>query len=90
MRGSGALAACRGTLSSTRSEVAIGGLHDKGIELEREARERAEALRSVFEELATLSARKAAEELNARAVPTPAGGKWHATQVIRVRQRLAQ
>ena len=89
MRGSDALAACQGTLSSTRSEVAI-GLRDKGIELEREARERAEALRSVFEELATLLARKAAEELNARAVPTPAGGKWHATQVIRVRQRLAQ
>ena len=52
--------------------VTIGGLRDKGIELEREARERAEALRSVFEELATLSARKAAEELNTRGVPTPA------------------
>ena len=59
MRDSDALAACQGTLSSTRSEVAI-GLRDKGIELEREARERAEALRSVFEELATLLARKAA------------------------------
>ena len=36
-----------------------------------------------------LSARKAAEELNARGVPTPEGGKWYATQVIRVRKRLA-
>ena len=35
-----------------------------------------------------MSARKAAEKLNADGVPTPAGGKWHATQVIRVRERL--
>ena len=33
---------------------------------------------------------KAAEKLNADGVPTPAGGKWHATQVIRVRERLSQ
>jgi hypothetical protein len=42
----------------------------------------------VFESLSGLSARKAAEKLNADGVPTPAGGKWHATQVIRVRARL--
>jgi hypothetical protein len=42
----------------------------------------------VFAELADLSARKAAEELNRRGVPTPAGGKWHAVTVIRVRERL--
>jgi hypothetical protein len=53
------------------------------VELEREAKERAEGLRSVFEGLAGLSARKAAEEFNA-----PAGGKWHATQGVRVRERL--
>jgi hypothetical protein len=41
----------------------IGGLRTKGIELEREARERAEGLRSVFEGLSGLSARKAAEKL---------------------------
>ena len=70
--------------------VRIGGLRDKGMELEREAKARAEGLRSVFEELSGLSARKAAEELNARGVPTSAGGKWYATQVIRVRERLAQ
>jgi DNA invertase Pin-like site-specific DNA recombinase len=70
--------------------VRIGGLRDKGVELEREAKERAEGLRSVFEGLSGLSARKAAEELNARGVPTPAGGKWHAATVIRVRERLAQ
>jgi hypothetical protein len=67
--------------------VRIGGLRAKGIELEREAQARAEGLRSVFEGLSGLSARKAAEKLNADGVPTPAGGKWHATQVIRVRER---
>jgi DNA invertase Pin-like site-specific DNA recombinase len=68
--------------------ITLGGLRDKGAELQREALERAERLRSVFE-LASLSARKAAEELNARGFPTPEGGKWFATQVIRVRKRLA-
>jgi hypothetical protein len=52
------------------------------------AAERAEALRPVFAELSGLSARKAAEELNRRDIPTAAGRKWHAVQVIRVRERL--
>jgi DNA invertase Pin-like site-specific DNA recombinase len=69
--------------------VILGGLRDKGIELQREAKERAEVLRSVFEELSSLSARKVADELNNRGIPTPEGGKWYATQVIRVRRRLA-
>ena len=68
--------------------VSIGGLRDKGEELQREAKERAEGLRSVFEELSGMSARKAAKELNARGIPTSSGSKWHATQVIRVRERL--
>jgi DNA invertase Pin-like site-specific DNA recombinase len=68
--------------------IVLGGLRDKGVELQREAQERAEGLRGVFAELANLSARKAAEELNARGVSTPEGGKWYATQVIRVRKRL--
>ena len=70
--------------------VTLGGLRDKGEELQREAKERAEGLRSVFESLSGLSARRAAQELNKQAVPTPAGGKWYATQVIRVRERLAE
>jgi DNA invertase Pin-like site-specific DNA recombinase len=50
--------------------------------------QRAESLRSVFEELSGLSARATAEELNRRGIPTAAGGKWRAVQVIRVRNRL--
>ena len=69
--------------------VRIGGLRSKGVEFQRQAQEHAESLRETFAELSDLSARKAAEELNARKVPTPAGGKWHATQVIRIRARLS-
>jgi len=48
----------------------------------------AELSDQVFAELSDLSARKAAEELNRRGAPTPAGGKWHAATVLRVRERL--
>jgi hypothetical protein len=40
--------------------------------------------------MADLPALTVAAELNKRKVPTPAGGKWHAVQVIRVRERLAR
>jgi DNA invertase Pin-like site-specific DNA recombinase len=68
--------------------VRVGGLRSKGEEYQREAAQRAESLRAVFEELSGLSARKAAEELNRRGITTAEGGKWHAAQVIRVRGRL--
>jgi DNA invertase Pin-like site-specific DNA recombinase len=68
--------------------VRLGGLSAKGIENQREAAERSERLRPVFAELAGVSARKAAEELNRRGISAPAGGKWFAGQVIRVRRRL--
>jgi DNA invertase Pin-like site-specific DNA recombinase len=68
--------------------VRLGGLRSKGEEYQREAAERAEALRGVFDELSGLSARKAAEELNRRGITTAEGGKWHAAQVLRVRGRL--
>jgi DNA invertase Pin-like site-specific DNA recombinase len=55
--------------------VAIGGLRDKGRDLEREAKERAQGLARVFAGLSGLSARKAAERLNAEGVSTPEGGK---------------
>jgi DNA invertase Pin-like site-specific DNA recombinase len=68
--------------------VVLGGMTSKSLEYQRQARERAEQLRDVFTELGDLSARKAAVALNARGIP-PEGGKWYATQVIRVRKRLA-
>jgi DNA invertase Pin-like site-specific DNA recombinase len=69
--------------------VKLGGLNAKGLENQRSARERAEALRPVFAELADLSDRQAATELNRRGVTTPQGGRWFAPQVQRVRARLA-
>jgi len=50
--------------------VRLCGLNARGIE----AAERAVRLRPVFAELAGLSARKAAEELNRRGISAPAGG----------------
>jgi DNA invertase Pin-like site-specific DNA recombinase len=70
--------------------AAIGGLRDKGIELQHAAKEFAEGLRDVFEELSGLSTRKVAEALNSRGIPTPNGGKWRAAQVARVRARLTR
>jgi DNA invertase Pin-like site-specific DNA recombinase len=70
--------------------VKLGGLNAKGIQNRDAAKARAEALRPVFAELAGLSARAIAAELNRRGVPTPNGGPWHSTTVIRVRIRLEQ
>jgi DNA invertase Pin-like site-specific DNA recombinase len=69
--------------------VKLGGANAQSELAAKEAQERAEELRLLFTELAGLSARKAAEELNRRAVTTPAGGKWHAATVMRIRERLA-
>ena len=61
---------------------------DKGRELQAEAEARAEALRPVFAELASLSHRAAANALNERGIKTATGKAWTAMQVIRVRDRL--
>src|SRR4051794_33718831 len=68
--------------------VVIGGLRDKGIELQAEAIARAEALRAVFTELVGMSHRAAATALNERGIPTATGKQWYAAQVARVRARL--
>jgi DNA invertase Pin-like site-specific DNA recombinase len=68
--------------------VRLGGLRPKGIEFPAGGGG-GERLRLVFEELSDLSARKAADELNRRKIPAPAGGKWFAPQVMRVRRRLS-
>jgi len=63
--------------------VKLGGLNAKGIENQQAALERAEMLRPLFAELAGLSDRQAAAELNRRGVTTPQGGQWFAPQVQR-------
>jgi DNA invertase Pin-like site-specific DNA recombinase len=68
--------------------VKLGGLNAGGIKNRDEALERAEALRPIFAELAGLSHRKIATELNARNIATPQGGRWHAVTVERVLSRL--
>ncbi|MGB8901944.1 MAG: recombinase family protein [Methylocella sp.] len=50
---------------------------------------RAQALAPILTELAGMSARAVAAELNARQVETPSGAPWSAKTVIRVRERLA-
>jgi DNA invertase Pin-like site-specific DNA recombinase len=69
--------------------VKLGGANTQSELAAKEAQARAEELRALFTELSSLSARKAAEELNRRGIATPAGGKWHAVTVLRVRERLA-
>ena len=68
--------------------VALGGMRDKSLEIQAEARERAEALRPVFGELVGLSHSAAARALNDRGIKTAAGKAWSAVQVSRVRSRL--
>ena len=68
--------------------IVIGGLRDKGRELQAEALNRAEALRPVFAGLASLSHRALAKALNDRGIKTAQGCAWSAVQVIRVRKRL--
>jgi hypothetical protein len=53
------------------------------------ALERARAIAPIPSELAGMSARAVAAELNARQVETPSGAPWSAKTVIRARERLA-
>ena len=53
------------------------------------ALERARAIAPILSELAGMSARSVAAELNARQVETPSGAPWSAKTVIRARERLA-
>jgi hypothetical protein len=76
--------------AAKRRGAKLGGRNAQSDRTRADAMARAEALRPVLTELAGMSARAAAAELNKREVETPAGGQWHAVQVIRVRERLAR
>ena len=45
-------------------------------------------LQPVMAELADLSARQAAEELNRRKIASATGGRWYAATVIKLRERI--
>src|SRR5262245_32361384 len=68
--------------------VKLGGLNAGGIAKQQAAADFAEQMRPVFAGLADLSARQAAARLNERDIRTAEGGQWHASQVVRVRERL--
>lgn len=79
-----------GLAAAKRRGVKLGGRNAQSDKTATEASERAERLRPILAELTGVSANQAAAELNRRKIPTPAGGQWYATQVIRLRQRLDQ
>jgi DNA invertase Pin-like site-specific DNA recombinase len=77
-------------LAAARAKgVKLGGANRKSAELQAAARKRAADLAPIFAELADLSLLALAEELNRRGIETPAGGKWYAQTVKRIRKRLA-
>jgi DNA invertase Pin-like site-specific DNA recombinase len=77
-----------GLAAAKRKGIKLGGRNAQSDQTQAEALARAEALRPVFTELADMSARATAAELNKRKVETPSGGRWHAATVLRVRDRL--
>ena len=68
----------------------LGGWTVGSEEAQRKADDFAERMRRVLAELASLSATRAAAELNARKIATAAGGKWYPATVIRLRERLSE
>jgi DNA invertase Pin-like site-specific DNA recombinase len=68
----------------------LGGWTVGSEEAQCKADEFAELMRPVLAELASLSATRAAAELNARKIATAAGGKWYPATVIRLRERLSE
>jgi DNA invertase Pin-like site-specific DNA recombinase len=69
----------------------LGGHRDESAKTHAAAVAFAESLRALFDEHATMSANSLAHELERRGTPTASGsGRWKATQVQRIRARLAQ
>jgi DNA invertase Pin-like site-specific DNA recombinase len=67
----------------------LGGFNIGSAASQQRAAAQAAAMAPVLAELGALGPHQAAKELNRRGVPTSSGGRWSATQVARVRQRLA-
>jgi DNA invertase Pin-like site-specific DNA recombinase len=70
--------------------IKLGGLNAQGVENRTKAKRRAEALRPILAQLAGMSARAIAAQLNVRRVPTPSGVLWSHKTVIRLQHRLAR
>jgi len=82
------LAAAKERGTNKRGELLVLGNAKLAADNRAAAAARAVELRPILAELAGLSARAAATELNARDVPTPTGAPWSAKTVIRVRERV--
>jgi DNA invertase Pin-like site-specific DNA recombinase len=93
-----ALAQKERALISQRTKAGLAAAKARGQKLggwtagsersQAEADALAERMRPVMAELADLSAQKAAAALNQRKIASASGGKWYATTVIRLRERL--
>jgi DNA invertase Pin-like site-specific DNA recombinase len=77
-----------GLAAAKRRGIKLGGANAQSDRHAAAAAAFAERMRPILAELAHHSANRAAIILNERGVPTAAGTRWSATQVIRVRQRL--
>jgi DNA invertase Pin-like site-specific DNA recombinase len=85
---------------SDRTKAGLAAARARGVKLggpklpeingvrQADAAARAQAIAPVLAELAGMSARAIAAELNARGIATPTGAPWSAKTVIRVRERL--
>lgn len=79
----------RDALQARKAQGArLGGLRDYGRQVAAAAKARAEDLRHYLAQMPGASAAAIARELNAAAVPTPNGGRWHPASVIRLQRRL--
>jgi hypothetical protein len=73
---------------SERIKKQFGGRNAQSDKNAAEAAAFAERMRHFMAELGALSAIRAAIVFNVRGLPTAAGSKWTAVQVVRVRARL--